>query len=57
MNEVPKPIADVDAVAIQCSTCGTWSTFNIKYNDTLPKGWIETNNGYYCSDKCKKKRN
>ena len=46
--------SELQPVALQCSRCSKWSGYNIENNNTLPKGWRETKDGYVCNDWRKK---
>lgn len=42
-----------EAVALLCNDCLNLSRYKMEYNDRLPKGWCETDKGYFCNA-CKK---
>jgi len=36
-------------VALQCNGCFEWSKYSKDYIDKTPKGWRETDEGYFCN--------
>ena len=44
-----------DPIAYQCNGCQKWSQYKKEYHDKLPRGWKETDEGYFCPE-CNKRK-